>query len=392
MKKLMNLRWLLLVLIVFSISINTSVKAEETTSVECIASDVTVIDPILVTGSIASVRFSVAEDCEPMIITLASYEIGATTEFPQNRFDRSASTFEPGSHLLRVDVPECGYHVDLIKGDAFKTLEREGQYLDNLLATYGGTNTACNDDGEEDPQIVCPLGREAVVIAGDRGDGDSFEIEDNTLVASFKIAEGCTDIPVTLLAFQRTTQDRLPQDLKDSASGNFSFDDGATHTLFVEIPPCQMQADLIYGTFSETELNESNINAFSTLALDWVTNLEVCEEVTPPPTPTPPAPTSTPPPPTPPTSSGGVGGPTPVVPIPPSPAPAPLPEIIIPPTPVVLGEQIEIPEGMGGVEDTAPIGGVAAGMTIPMTVIMGLLLIAAGITGLYISKQGQLGL
>ncbi|MBX4191493.1 MAG: hypothetical protein KW804_01690 [Candidatus Doudnabacteria bacterium] len=391
MKNLMNRRALLLVLIVFSMTMKTGVKAEEPTLKECRASDVTVTNPILVTGSIASVNFTVSENCEPMIITLATYQIGSTTEFPQNRFDRSSGTFGSGPHLLRVNLPDCGYHIDLVNGNAFKTLEREGQYSDNLLAVYGGANTACNDD-PLDPQTICPLGREAVVIEGDRGEGRSFSIDRNTATVSFKIAEGCSDIPVSLLTFQRTTAERLPQTLKDSATGNFSYDNGVVHTLSVEIASCQMQSDLIYGVFSGNELNESNINAFSTLALDWKTNLTVCEEVTPPPPPpiTPPIPpTPAPQPPSPSPQSPPPPPPSVIVVLPPPVVVPPQPEVITP-TPVVLGEVTETPEGMGGIEDTMPIGGVAAGMSIPWTVIMGILLITAGIGGLYISKQSQL--
>lgn len=114
----------------------------------------------------AKVTFTVAEGCRETL-TLASYKAESKSDTKdaiakQTYFDHQTKTVGPGEHTLTVDLPECIYQLDFVRGDVIKSFgpaDSDNYYWDQgrlLSSTFGGE--AC-------PEPVTEVKEETVVRA-----------------------------------------------------------------------------------------------------------------------------------------------------------------------------------------------------------------------------------
>ena len=86
----------------------------------------------------------------------------------------------------------------------------------------------------------------------------------------FSIVPGCTNVTVSLVSYQKTTPEFLPQRVVDGYTGTFN--GGGPYQVTVKLAPCSMQADLYLGGYNPYELLDWNnwANDYNLRTLDWI--------------------------------------------------------------------------------------------------------------------------
>ena len=102
-----------------------------------------------VSGGTATVTFTVNDACSDVELSLASYQMPeATFSLPQTLFDSATGTFDPGqTHTLTVDVPDCFHQIDFVTGPVITDLREGNLYgLRVIHAVHGGTEECVEEE------------------------------------------------------------------------------------------------------------------------------------------------------------------------------------------------------------------------------------------------------
>jgi len=137
------------------------------------------------------------------------------------------------------------------------------------------------------PRSVCDAS--AIILDYPFGSGRNIQTNaagtDATI--QFSIAQGCANVAVSLVSYQRTTEQFLPQKVVDGKTvvassraggagggGGGGGGDGEKYTLTVKLPSCSMQADLYFGSYNPYEvLDWGNwASDYNPRTLDWIYN------------------------------------------------------------------------------------------------------------------------
>ena len=128
------------------------------------------------------------------------------------------------------------------------------------------------------PRTVC----DASAIVLDYPFGSERNIQTNAAgteaTIQFSIAQGCSNVAVSLVSYQRTTEQFLPQKVVDgrtvvaSSGSGGGAGGGGKYTLTVTLPSCSMQADLYFGSYNPYEvLDWGNwASDYNPRTLDWI--------------------------------------------------------------------------------------------------------------------------
>ncbi|MGH2736025.1 MAG: hypothetical protein ACRDKZ_10625 [Actinomycetota bacterium] len=112
----------------------------------------------------STATFTVAEECENVVITFAGYQkpdAGLNLD-NQTLWPGSVTAgYDAGSHTVSIPTPSCFFQLDLAYGPVLPVINNESRYGDRLIkAVHGGTGTGegCEevDDEEETPPVAAP--------------------------------------------------------------------------------------------------------------------------------------------------------------------------------------------------------------------------------------------
>lgn len=148
----------------------------------------------------------------------------------------------------------------------------------------------------------CPAGARAIIEDAYSVNGGAFVgssnrhipglVQSATVVARFRVADGCTDIRVSFVAYTAvaatfTPENATQQRVFDADSQRFS---AGVHTLAITLPPCFFQVDLARGAVIE-QLGPPGTNNYydeqNRLVAFNSGGTDVCPQATPSPTPSP---------------------------------------------------------------------------------------------------------
>lgn len=158
-------------------------------------------------GDRLRVRFQIAPGCEDVELSLASYEAPAATfELPQTLFDSDTGVFDAGVHTLEIDVPDCFFQVDFVRGPVIEDLDEE-LYGDRKIdwengGTHSCTPPPCPEDlaatAQDDGSILLTWsaseGAARYNVYRGTGDGDLVFLDD-TVATSY--TDSSTAVGVT---------------------------------------------------------------------------------------------------------------------------------------------------------------------------------------------------
>jgi hypothetical protein len=126
-------------------------------------------------------------------------------------------------------------------------------------------------DPRNGPNPSC-LGTGAILLEYPQGSERNIQANaaGTQATAQFSIAPGCTNVTVSLVSYQKTTPQFLPQRVVDGYTGTFSA--GGPYRVTVNLAPCSMQADLYLGGYNPYELLDWNNweSDYNLRSLDWI--------------------------------------------------------------------------------------------------------------------------
>lgn len=207
-------------------------------------------------GDLVEAEVTVAEGCEVVDLTLASYAASAPS-FPSDQ-RLVASTTQPllaGTHRLALTAPDGCFQIDLAYGQPI--LELGPEFYGSRLIDFANGGSAPCGPLPEVPEEVCPplTGSRAEIArsmdirvrsAGSEGTRLSQVVQPGEPAAvDLTIPSSCGSIELTLASY--TASDRTwpsDQQLYDYETGYFP---PGPHTLTVEVPDCFYQVDLAFG-------------------------------------------------------------------------------------------------------------------------------------------------
>ncbi len=119
---------------------------------------------INVSNNVATARVSIPKKCGPTQISFASYKApNGTNGKPyanQSLFAVTTKTFQPGRNTISVNLPDCHYQVDLVRGTPISDFTNTTYHKQNrfLGAVHGGSKSC-----SEKPVVITQVVEKPVV-------------------------------------------------------------------------------------------------------------------------------------------------------------------------------------------------------------------------------------
>jgi hypothetical protein len=137
-----------------------------------------------------------------------------------------------------------------------------------------GTKATCNVTVVAIPP-VCPVGGEVILL---KPVGQNITTDGVRAVATFMIASGCSGVQLTMGSYAKVSPggEFLPQHLLQEVHGTFAA--GGPYLMEVtELASCAAQVDLYKGRIQLEDLDEHNIEFFTSVNLDYLYT-DICSQ------------------------------------------------------------------------------------------------------------------
>jgi len=103
---------------------------------------------IVINNNVATATFTIRQACGPQQVSLVSYKSPSPGGQPLNQqtvFQSTTQTLNPGTYSLAVQVPDCYFQVDLVRGGVIWQLSDQHTYHgeNRFVTSKNGTGPAC---------------------------------------------------------------------------------------------------------------------------------------------------------------------------------------------------------------------------------------------------------